>query len=226
MAVNRLGHRQEGPGVSYKPAVVRAERPPSSLSALPTGVLCRSLLVNAVSSKPYLLGPAISFMGFLCRPNRPFLLDIGRNKLLAGIMRKAAYRQFCAGESASQVRTTLRRFRGMGFRGTIVTYARETVFDCNKSAIRDVGIETFTDEPAGASCPYIGGWRRGVLETIDLLGDGDHLAVKYANTTHQKHRRTRRLTRRAAGSPGSPARCADTLATLGPRAAAASRPST
>ncbi|EFY89464.1 proline oxidase Put1, putative [Metarhizium acridum CQMa 102] len=117
-------------------------------------------------------------MDFLTQPNRSFLFDINRNKLLAWIVRRVAYRHFCAGESGSEVRQTLKRFKTMGFRGTIVTYARETVFDCNKKDVQGVGIESFAGK-ATDLCPNIRSWRNGVLETIDMLGQGDQLAVKF-----------------------------------------------
>ncbi|TWU72023.1 hypothetical protein ED733_000530 [Metarhizium rileyi] len=157
--------------------ITPANNTPAPLAALPTGVLLRSLFINAISSRPHLLRPAITFMSYLCQPNRSFVFDTNRNKLLAGIMRRAVFRHFCAGESASEVKQTLERFKSMGFRGTIVAYAKETVFDYNRNVVQDAGIETFPRDPAD-SCPNIERWRDGVMETIDMLGEGDQLAVK------------------------------------------------
>lgn len=159
------------------PATVSGETSPAPLSALPTGVLFRSLFVNSISSRPHLLSRAISFMDFLTQPNRSFLFDINRNKLLAWVVRRVAYRHFCAGESGSEVRQTLKRFKTMGFRGTIVTYARETVFDYHKKGVQGVEMASFSGKPTDP-CPNIQNWRNGVLETIDMLGQGDQLAVK------------------------------------------------
>ena len=151
----------------------------SPLSALPTGVLARSLFINSISSRPYLLGPAISFMSFLCQPKKYFLFDINRNKVLAGIMRKVVYRHFCAGETGIEVKATLKVLRKMGFHGCIITYAPETVFDYNRNVVHDVGIEKHADTRSDL-CPNIENWRKGVLDTIDMLGQGDQLALKYA----------------------------------------------
>jgi hypothetical protein len=118
-------------------------------------------------------------MSFLCEPNKSWLFDVGRNRLLAGIMKQVVYTQFCAGESGREVRATLERFKKMGFRGTIITYAKETVFDYNKNLVHDAGIDAFAHRAAN-QCPNIDRWRSGVLETIDMLGHGDQLAVKYA----------------------------------------------
>ncbi|KAF5121889.1 putative proline dehydrogenase, mitochondrial [Metarhizium anisopliae] len=159
------------------PATVSGETSPAPLSALPTGVLFRSLFVNSISSRPHLLSRAISFMDFLTQPNRPFLFDINRNKILAWVVRRVAYRHFCAGESGSEVRQTLKRFKTMGFRGTIVTYARETVFDYHKKGVQGVEMASFSGKPTDP-CPNIQSWRNGVLETIDMLGQGDQLAIK------------------------------------------------
>ncbi|KAK2595370.1 proline dehydrogenase [Conoideocrella luteorostrata] len=65
----------------------------------------------------------------------------------------------------------------MGFRGTIVTYAKETVFDYNTKVVHDFGIEKNTNADKGL-CPNIEIWRQGVHETIEMLGEGDQLAIK------------------------------------------------
>ncbi|KAI8256889.1 putative pyrroline-5-carboxylate reductase protein [Colletotrichum sp. SAR 10_98] len=145
--------------------------------ALPTPVLLRSLLVSAISSKPYLLGPSLSVLSFLTRPNRSLLFDVDRNPVLHSVLKTLFYRQFCAGESPAETKDTMRHLRFMGFRGTILTYAKETVFDHKTNTEHGLGIDAEKDAKSG-NCSNIEVWRKGALETVDLLGEGDQLALK------------------------------------------------
>ncbi|KAL6238685.1 hypothetical protein BDW75DRAFT_246763 [Aspergillus navahoensis] len=148
----------------------------SSLSALPTPVLLRSLLIATISSKPYLLLPSLSALSFLCKPRAGPLLNVDRNP------------QFCAGETPDEVRSTIRRLANMGFQGTIMTYAKETVFDAKTRTQVGLGVNArepgeeegpqHTEAGAETYCPQIEAWRKGTVETIDLLGANDYLALK------------------------------------------------
>lgn len=108
-------------------ATGKAPLPP--LSALPTSVLLRSLLVATISSKPYLLLPSLKALSFFCKPRKGALFNVDRNPILHGILKATFYKQFCAGETPDEVRRTVQQLNGMGFQGTIMTYAKETVFD-------------------------------------------------------------------------------------------------
>ncbi|PWI72014.1 proline oxidase Put1 [Purpureocillium lilacinum] len=133
----------------------------SPLSVLPAGALCRSLFTNTVSSTPWLLSPAIYFLSYLCQPRRPLLFDVQRNRPLAWLMKQ----------------TTMRRMRDMGFRGTIITLATETVFDYRKNLVHGLGVEAGAGEGA-ATCPAIASWRKRTLGAVELLDEGDQLAIK------------------------------------------------
>ncbi len=70
--------------------------------------------------------------------------------------------------------------KDMGFRGTILTYAKETVFDYNQQEEFGPGMDAADiDGASSTKCPYIASWRQGTLDTVKLLGEGDQLAVKY-----------------------------------------------
>ncbi|PLB50610.1 FAD-linked oxidoreductase [Aspergillus steynii IBT 23096] len=148
------------------------------LAALPNGVLLRSLLIAAISSKPYLLGPSLRILSKLTQPGHGLLLDVDRNVLLHRLLKLTFYKQFCAGETGSETQQTLRHMKDLGFRGTILTYAKETVFDHKTNKSHGLGITTDLAQEKTQHCPTIEAWRKGTLETIDLLGDGDYLAVK------------------------------------------------
>lgn len=155
----------------------RWRRKPSPLSALPANVLLRSLFINTISSKPFLLSPSLAVLSALCKPGRPFLFNVDRNPLLHSILKRTFYKQFCAGENATETAATLRQLKDMGFRGTILTYAKETVFNHRTKAQHGLGIPV---QEGGKSelCENIEAWREGTLKTVDMLGEGDQLAVK------------------------------------------------
>lgn len=166
-------------GLKSKPEA-KAVLPP--LSGLPASVLARSLLISAISSKPYLLRPSLSMLSFLCKPNKGLLFDVDKNVVLHWIMKSVFYKQFCAGETHDEVKSTIRHFKDMGFQGAIMTYAKETVFDHRTKAQQGLGFTQNAESDMSGStfCPHIEAWRKGTVETVELLGKNDYLAVKYA----------------------------------------------
>ncbi|CRG91949.1 pyrroline-5-carboxylate reductase [Talaromyces islandicus] len=95
-------------------------------------------------------------------------------------MKSVFYKQFCAGETHNEVKSTIRQFKDMGFQGTIMTYAKETVFDHRTREQQGLGItkDAEQDVSGGTFCPHIEAWRKGTVETVELLGKSDYLAVK------------------------------------------------
>ncbi|CAM1509727.1 Fc.00g000620.m01.CDS01 [Cosmosporella sp. VM-42] len=156
---------------------VASDAPAAPLSGLPTPVLLRSLLVNTISSKPYLLTPALALMSRLSTPGKSIVFNPDRNVLLHSILKPTFYKQFCAGETGSETRATMDHLQKMGFRGTILTYAKETVFDHHTNTQHGLGVGTEASN-ATQECENIAAWRKGTLKTVDLLQEGDQLAVK------------------------------------------------
>jgi len=124
-------------------------------------------------------------MSILSKPNRGFLLDVDRNPLLHGILKKTFYEQFCAGENGTETKATIKQLKDMGFRGVIMTYAKETVFDHSTNSEQGLGVAALEKQQAGealdpklAHCANIEAWRSGTIETVEQLEDGDYLAVK------------------------------------------------
>lgn len=64
----------------------------------------------------------------------------------------------------------------MGFKGVILTYAREVVVDANESTANVQHSES--SESKASIDPDIETWRRGVMETVQMVGEGDYLALK------------------------------------------------
>lgn len=146
-------------------------------------MLLRSLLVATVSSHESLLKFAFSILNFLSKP-RGALLDVERNPILYWILKQSLYDQFCAGENSDEVAATIRGLKDMGFRGVILTYAKEIVVDAStkQKAAQPVDPGEAPVSLEGQSSPGfdedIEEWRRGVLETVAMLGESDFLALK------------------------------------------------
>lgn len=148
------------------------------LATLPFSILLRSLLVSTISSSPYLLQPSLLALSFLSRPHQGFLFDVKRNPLLYWPLKWTFYRQFCAGENVAECQKTMNSMRSMGFAGTILTYAKETVFDHKDAREQGFGTKASSTSDLNATCDAIKAWKEGTLDTVNMLGEGDQLAVK------------------------------------------------
>ncbi|KAJ5595526.1 uncharacterized protein N7459_001734 [Penicillium hispanicum] len=121
----------------------------------------------------------------LSKQQTGLLLNVDRNPIFHRILKKTFYEQFCAGENGSETKATIRQLKNMGFRGVIMTYAKETVFDHRTNSQQGLGIAALESEKNSqpldsrvVHCANIEAWRHGTLETVDHLEDGDYLAVK------------------------------------------------
>ncbi|KAL0943908.1 proline oxidase [Colletotrichum truncatum] len=148
------------------------------LSKLPLKVLLRSLLIATISSNRLLLGPSLVVLRFLNEPHRFWGFDVQRNPLLHSLMKKTMYNHFCAGEDRAEVTSTIGEMKRMGFRGAILTYAREIVVDNQTEEETGSGLKESASESEIENDSSIEAWRDGVLTTVDMLGEGDILALK------------------------------------------------
>ncbi|KAM3472501.1 hypothetical protein MY5147_005258 [Beauveria neobassiana] len=175
---------RRGPPDNYTPLTIaeptrNAHGSASGLSALPNAALLRSLFINGVSSRPWALSPAISLLVKSCQPKPAFLFNIAKNPVLAWLLKETVYKQFCAGEAPSEIKSTMRAMKDMGFKGTILTYAKETVYDHKNKEEFGLGMNMIPTKGASSTeCPYITSWKQGTLDTVKLLGEEDQLAVK------------------------------------------------
>ncbi|KAL7917254.1 FAD-linked oxidoreductase-like protein [Trichoderma austrokoningii] len=142
--------------------------PPHSL--LPSRMLIRSLLVAGITSHPFLLAPGLSILNFLSKPRGP-LFSTDRNPILHTTLKSFLYSHFCAGENASEVKATIQNMKNMGFRGVILTYAKET-------SGKDFKDDKLSNDKSQSVDSEITAWHQGVLQTVRMIGDGDFLALK------------------------------------------------
>ncbi|KAG9569193.1 proline oxidase, partial [Aureobasidium melanogenum] len=148
-------------------------------------MLLRSLFVATISSKRYLLIPSLSILSFLSKPGRGFLLNVDKNPLIHAFLKKTFYDQFCAGETRGETKKTCQQIKDLGFQGVLLTFAKETVFDhrtCTEHSVGEAALESIENslplDPKVVVNADIESWRKGTLDTIDLLGETDYLAVK------------------------------------------------
>ncbi|KAF6841606.1 proline oxidase [Colletotrichum plurivorum] len=157
-------------------AKAQAELPPDSKISLK--VLLRSLLVATISSYRFLLSPAVGVLRFLGGSPQFWIFDVQRNPVLHGLMKKTLYNHFCAGETRAEVTSTIAEIKRMGFRGAILTYAREIVVDNRTEEETSHGMSNKEQTSGDHGDSGIEAWRDGVLTTVEMLGEGDILALK------------------------------------------------
>lgn len=149
---------------------------------MPLPMFLRSLLVATISSKKWLLVPSLHILDFFSKPHRTWVFNLEKNPVLNAIIKKSFYDQFCAGTTPAQTKTCVKALKDLGFRGVILTYAQEMVFDHKSGSGFSPGAaaEETKEESAGVMIDdVIESWRAGTVGTIDLIEEGDILAIKY-----------------------------------------------
>ncbi|KAF1943153.1 pyrroline-5-carboxylate reductase [Clathrospora elynae] len=139
---------------------------------MPTNMLLRSLFIATVSSNKFLLIPSLHLLSFFSKPNRGFLFNVDRNPVLKAILKRTLYNQFCAGETEQETRACVKQLKDLGFKGVILTYAKEMVFDHKADATNHHTSEKSVDSKAVVADDIdIEAWRAGTLRTVDLISE-------------------------------------------------------
>ncbi|KAF6829104.1 proline oxidase [Colletotrichum plurivorum] len=165
-------HQAVAPPAAAAPPTSTTQSQKSALARLPITILVRSLLLSQFVSSPLLMRPSLAVLGFLTRTKSP-LLNPDRNPLLNRLLRWTVYDHFCAGENIPQVRRTVEGVKRMGYQGVILNYAREIVLD-KKAA----SVGAHAGDYAPECYQMIQEWKKGNLETLQMMAPGDFLAVK------------------------------------------------
>lgn len=93
---------------------------------------------------------------------------------MRAIVKPLVYDQFCAGTNRSEIQARLSQIRALGFSGVILCYGREIqIQNSSQLHLDDLNDshQTFDQE--------LEVWKQGNLETLDMIGDGDYLGIKY-----------------------------------------------
>jgi len=135
----------------------------AALSILPLSVVFRSYMVMSLSSSPVLLSVATRILKAIVHAKGP-ILNVDRNPLLHWFLKRTFYAQFCAGENKKEVTKCIDGLQKMGYSGVVLEYAMEVLSDSTKD---QEGIEK-----------DIQTWKNGLLDTVDMVNNGDFIAFK------------------------------------------------
>jgi hypothetical protein len=94
------------------------------------------------------------------------------------ILRATIYNHFCAGVNETEVRKTVREMKGLGFKGVILGYARESVAKIDAAGSH---VEEWKNAQAIAD-RAVDEWKEGNLRTLMMVGKGDYINIKYVPT--------------------------------------------
>lgn len=155
-----------------KPASASIVNEPSPLSKMPMGVLLRSVALTTVMSNRWLLQPSLAFISLLTKTNST-LLNPDKNPVLGRLLQWTIYNHFCAGNSIPEVSNTVKYIKNLGFHGIILGYSKDVVLDPNVK-LPQTGVDDYPIECYG----MIDEWKKGNIETLNMIEAGDLLAVK------------------------------------------------
>ncbi|KAF4967950.1 hypothetical protein FSARC_4603 [Fusarium sarcochroum] len=144
----------------------------SPLSKMPMGVLLRSVALTTVMSNNWLLRPSLAFIALLTQSNSA-LLNPDKNPVLNRVLQWTIYDHFCAGNSIPEVSNTVKYIKKLGFHGIILGYSKDVVLDPNVE-LPQTGVEDYPVE----CYEMIDEWKRGNIETLNMIEAGDLLALK------------------------------------------------
>lgn len=134
----------------------------------------RNLILGAWFSSPHLFKPGLSIMRAVAN-SRSALLNPDKNPLVAAVVKPLIYNHFCAGSNKREIDKTKAEAKGIGFSGIILCYGKET-------GAADIDAATAGNEKLIAE---VNQWRDGNLETLDMVGDGDWLGMKFTGAGTQ-----------------------------------------
>lgn len=148
------------------------EEPPTGLARLPTANILRNIFLGAFFTSPILFQPGFAVLKAIAN-SRSRLLNPDVNPLLGLILKPLLYNQFCAGTSPAEIARTRENIKRVGYSGIILCYGKEILIDDKSNELRSA-----TDLAVQQSAE-IEHWRDGNLSTLDMIGAGDWLGMKF-----------------------------------------------
>ncbi|RGP79534.1 aspartate cytoplasmic [Fusarium longipes] len=139
---------------------------------MPIGVLLRSVALTTVMSNRWLLQPSLAFISLLTKTKSVFL-NPDKNPVLGRLLQWTVYNHFCAGNSIPEVSNTIKYIKNLGFHGIILGHSKDVVLDPHVK-LPQTGVEDYPVE----CYAMIDEWKRGNIETLNMLEAKDLLAVK------------------------------------------------
>ena len=146
---------------------------PLALARLPTASVFRNLLLGAFFSSPILFTPGFALLKKISNsPSR--MLNPDKNPIIRAIVKPLVYDQFCAGTKRLEIQAKISQIKSLGFSGVILCYGKEV--QIQKSSQPHVDDRHDSHETFDQECEL---WKQGNLETLDMIGDGDYLGIKF-----------------------------------------------
>lgn len=145
-------------------------RQSSGLERLPTSSLLRNLFLGFFITTPSLFRPGFAILRKIAN-SKSAILNPDVNPLLRAIIKPVVYDQFCAGRNRSEICQTKRTITAMGYSGVILGYGKELQVTPSNSVQLMERRQTKDDTDLAE-------WAKGNLDTLDMIGDGDWLAIK------------------------------------------------
>ena len=84
------------------------------------------------------------------------------------------YDQFCAGRNRLEIQARVSQIKSLGFSGVILCYGKENQIQKSGQPLTDD-----VEHSDSALDKELQLWKQGNLETLDMIGDGDFLGIKY-----------------------------------------------
>lgn len=153
------------------PPLKSYDAPVSPLARLPTTNILRSLFLSIFFTSPLLFRPGLAVFQAIAESQSRWLHP-DKNPFLRAAIRPIIYDQFCAGRDAAEIHKTSQTIKSIGFSGAVLVYGKEVVLDRSSMAHGHEGTDTVMNAE-------IDQWRKGNLETLDMMGEGDWLGMKY-----------------------------------------------
>jgi len=96
--------------------------------------------------------------------SKTWMTSVERNPILKLMLRETFYKQFCAGANRTEIQRTVKQLHDIGYNGIIIEYALEVLKDAES-----------TDEAKDVEV-----WRKGLLESVDIVNPGDFVGLKWS----------------------------------------------
>lgn len=144
---------------------------PSGLERLPTLCLWRNLILGAAFTSPTLFKIGFGSMSYIANSRSRFL-NPDKNPILRAIIKPLVYDQFCAGTNQHEIGLTRSLIQRMGFSGVILCYGKEIQVSGANNKMHSTGAGN-SDQSV-----EIDMWKKGNLETLDMIGEGDWVGMK------------------------------------------------
>ncbi|KAI4193200.1 MAG: hypothetical protein LQ348_002930 [Seirophora lacunosa] len=105
------------------------------------------------------------------------ILNPDRNPILRAIVKLLVYAQSCAEMCRSEILARISQIKCLGYAGQILCYWKE--MQVQPSSAQPAAGPLGNESCSSGRDEELDWWKRGNMETLDMLSDGDYLGIKY-----------------------------------------------